>query len=325
MNPVRSIMLMAGAAMGLVGCGAARAQPGGRDAPRVPRHVIEALFVPADSWRDPPASRGYTGHFVTVFGRRWMPLSLVREIMTAVGVSSTLRGDRLAFNVPATVGANVSHLPLLATPSGTSMTLAINGHVVTGLPVLRKPGPGTPYLPVAKTIAALQRTGLKMRWDMGSKNGQVTWRVGAPNYHAIFVITRMGPHGSESVGGMLWVHGGATWISGNTLGNALNQAGGIGFQWPINGQGMLQRVEISVPHSIPADLTAAAGVRPEGVKVAPILINRHRVGYARWSTTPAGSYYFSVKSVMPAVRRIHLASHWAVSSRGVVHWQLGKT
>lgn len=244
--------------------------------------------------------------------------------MTAVGVASTLRRDRLAFTVPETVRADRLRVPSLPIASVTRMTVVINHHSVARLPVLRKPGLGIPHLPVARTIAVLRRTGIKMEWNMDSQNGQITWQVGAPDYHAIFVTTRMGPHATETGGGMLWLHDGATWISGDTLGNALNQAGGIGFGWPINGQGLVQRVEISVPHSISVDLTAEAALPPEGVKDAPILINGHRVGYVQWSRTPDGSYYFSLKSVMPVIRRIHLARHWTVSSRGVVHWQLNK-
>lgn len=242
--------------------------------------------------------------------------------MTDIGISTTFDKDRLEFIASAMGATNLRSTP--APPTGEFIALDMPGYAAVWLPLLRKPGSGTPYLPIVKTIATLRRLHIKMRWHIDSQTKEITWTLGAPDYRAIFVSTRMKPDGSETAGGMLWVHDGTTWISANTLGNALQQAGGIGVQWPINGHGVIERVEISVPRGIHVDGTLPSGHASKGIREVPLLINGRRMGFVRWSTTPDGTYYFSTKSTLPLIHRINLSSQWTGSSQGVVHWELNQ-
>jgi len=320
MKVLASTMVLIGLIVGLDGCGMIQAEASRTSPSRTPPRVIQAEFVPADSWSNLPSSRGYVAHYVSVFHGWWMPLSLVRKIMTDIGISTDFDKDRLEFSASAMGATNLRSTP--APPSGGFIALDMPGYAAVWLPLLRKPGSGTPYLPVVKTIAALRRLHIKMRWHIDSQTKEITWTLGAPDYRAIFVSTRMKPDGSETAGGMLWVHDGTTWISANTLGNALQQAGGIGVQWPINGNGVIERVEISVPPGIHVDWTLWSGHASKGIREVPLLINGRRMGYVRWSTTPDGPYYFSTKSMLPLIHRINLFSQWTGSSQGVVHWAL---
>lgn len=281
-----------------------------------PHYGFDAMFVPADSWNNPPGSDGYSGHYRMHNHVPWIPLKMVRELLGDVGVGSTWHQGRLRLTVPAAIPVNLAQLPAPAPAAVSSgAAVAINRHLVAWVPVWR-PGAQAVYLPASATLHALSRLGMKMGLAPQKPDGEtLTWTIGAPNYRAIFVTIKLTRNSSVTSSGMLWVHQGTVWISGTTLGNAVPK--GISVQWPINQRGAVMRLVVAAPHFRGVHRAMA---RPSGTHVVPILVNGHRMGYVRWATAPDNSDYFVLSAVMPVLRSMGIPLHVATTANGVVHW-----
>ncbi len=304
-------LLLAAIAIGTVGCGASTSPT--PSAAAKPHYGFDAMFVPADAWNNPPGSDGYSGHYVMHNHVPWIPLKIVRELLGDIGIGSAWHQGHLGLTVPAAIPVSLAHLPTPPPTESSQVTVVINGHPVAWVPVWR-PSAQAVYVPAVAAIHALRR--IKMKMGLAPKKpagATLTWMVGAPNYRALFSTVRLTKNSSVTSSGMLWVHQGTTWISGNTLDNVLPN--GSRVQWFINQHGGIMRLAFTGRHFRGMPVQSAL---PSGTNIVPIIVNGHRMGSVRWAMAPDNSVYFVLGAVMPVIRS--LGPHVMTTPSGIVHW-----
>ncbi|QSO54009.1 hypothetical protein JZ785_09665 [Alicyclobacillus curvatus] len=285
---------------------------------------VETDIIPFISMNHVTNAFGYPGKAIEgKDNTKWLRLSLVEQALNGAGISTTLTNQTLNLKVPPSISIRPFTTATNSPASSQELTVDINGEPVAYIPWMKTDNSAHSYVPDTQLMKALGPVDIQMHWGVQAGSNLETLYIGSPLYGLVTTVTTFdGGHGSRTSSSMSIVRADNNWIPYdyimNSLGNAQDD-----IQVSMLGGGF-SGIDITVPSTIPVDMTNLPSQSSPHTGEVPIEINHQVVAYAQSMVPKFGpsTGYLSSTQVMGAIKRIGISMHWNNTDGTFTQWNI---